>query len=178
MASKLKTPTLALAGLSMCLCLAMIGTGGRSLHVFYSEQSTNAWLLPIWRGHFDIRELQTLIGTAAVIFVLNAILAVALLVPSVCTYHLMWLVDMTNEILQLPANGMVVASALLSTLVGIVSIVYPTVLTYHAPHRDTLKTYTCRWSDFHEVLRGYGPPKKFDVLCAETVSTSLLLPSS
>ena len=52
--------------------------------IFNKNQSTNAWYLPIWPAHFDMRELQTLIGTAAAICVLNAILAVALLVPSVC----------------------------------------------------------------------------------------------
>lgn len=83
MASRLKAPTLGLAGLSMCLCLAIIGTGGKSLHVFNDQQSSNYWLLPIWPGHFDMRELQTLIGTSAAIFVLNALLAVAMLVPSV-----------------------------------------------------------------------------------------------
>lgn len=83
MASRLRTPTLGLAALSMCLCLGIIGTAGRSIHVFNHQQSTNVWLLPIWPNHFDIRELQTLIGTAAAIFLLNAILAVALVVPSV-----------------------------------------------------------------------------------------------
>ena len=83
MASRLRTPTLGLAGLSMCLCLGIIGTAGRSIHVFYSQQSRNEWLLPIWPNHFDIRELQTLIGTAGAIFVLNSILVVALVVPSV-----------------------------------------------------------------------------------------------
>lgn len=83
MASRLRTPTLGLAGLSMCLCLAIIGTGGRSLNVFNNEQSNNVWLLPIWPAHFDTRELHAIIGTTAAIFVLNAILAVALLVHSV-----------------------------------------------------------------------------------------------
>jgi hypothetical protein len=91
MALRLRTPTLGLAGLSMCLCLAIIGTGGKSLHVFNSQQSTNDWLLPIWPNHFDMRELHALIGTTAAIFVLNAILAVALLVPSVCISSVKWI---------------------------------------------------------------------------------------
>ncbi len=80
--------------------------------------------------------------------------------------------DGTNTFEQLPANGLVVVSALLSTLVGIVSIAFPTVIDSRAPHKDTLKTYTCRWADYHEVLRGYGPPKEFDTLCAKTVCPS------
>lgn len=67
----------------MCLCLAIIGTGGSGLNIFNNQQSTNAWLLPIWPAHFDMRELKALIGTAAAICVLNAVVAVALLVPSV-----------------------------------------------------------------------------------------------
>ena len=61
----------------------MIGTAGRSLNVFYNERKTNDWLLPLWPNHFDHRELKMVIGTSAAIFVLNAILAVSLLITAV-----------------------------------------------------------------------------------------------
>lgn len=85
MAPSLRTPTLALALLSMCLSIGIIGTAGRSYHVFTSAASKgdNPWFLPAWPNHFDMRELQALIGTSAAIFVLNAVLVVALFVASV-----------------------------------------------------------------------------------------------
>lgn len=83
MAPSLRTPTLALAALSMCLSLGIIGTAGRSYYVFTSDQSSNPWFLPSWPNHFDLRELQALMGTSAAIFALNAVLVVALYVASV-----------------------------------------------------------------------------------------------
>lgn len=87
MASRLRVPTLAIAALSMALCLATIGTAGRSLYVYNHHHMTNPWLLPLWPHHFDRRELPMLIGTAGATFVLNATLAVALLLSSVRTLH-------------------------------------------------------------------------------------------
>jgi hypothetical protein len=83
MSFNLRTPTLALTGLSMCLCLAIIGTAGRSLHVYHNQHSTNPWLLPVWPNHFDTRELQMLIGTSAGVVVCNAVLVLGLLVKKV-----------------------------------------------------------------------------------------------
>lgn len=83
MASRLRTPTLGLVALSMALSLAMVGTAGRGLHVYFSQHKSNPWLLPLWPNHFDSRELQMLIGSSATVFVLNAILAAALLISAV-----------------------------------------------------------------------------------------------
>ena len=177
MASRLRTPTLGLAGLSMCLCLAIIGTGGRSLHVYYDQRTKNEWLLPLWPNHFDMRELQTLIGTAGAIFVLNAVLAVALLVNNVCilpprsSLHLVRVPSLIQAI-QLPTNGLVLGSSLLSTIVGVISIAFPTWVNWRAPTTDTMRTWTCRWSNYPEILVGYGPPKEFNTMCSETVSPS------
>ncbi len=82
-AQALRTPTLGLTVLSLCLSIAIIGTAGRSLHVYYSEHSTNLWLLPVWPDHFDLRELQMLVGCAAAIVACNAVLGVSLVVAAV-----------------------------------------------------------------------------------------------
>ncbi len=87
MASNLRTPTLGLTALSMCLCLAIIGTAGRSLHVYYDQHNVNPWLLPLWPNHFDIRELQMLVAVAAVIVVCNAVLGAGLMVKQVYSYQ-------------------------------------------------------------------------------------------
>lgn len=87
MAYSLRTPTLCLALLSLSLSIAIIGTAGRSLHVF-SANGENPWFIPSWRNHFDLRELQTLIGTSAAIVVLNAAVVVALFVSVVSTIPL------------------------------------------------------------------------------------------
>ena len=85
MSSNLRKVALGLTALSMCLSLAMLGTAGRSLHVYFSQKNTNDWFLPLWPSHFDTRELEMLVGTSAAVFVLNTVLAVALLVPAVCS---------------------------------------------------------------------------------------------
>ena len=73
MAPSLRTPTLTLSLLSICLSIAIIGTAGRSYYVFTTNHSSNPWFLPSWPDHFDLRELQTLMGTSAAVVVLNAV---------------------------------------------------------------------------------------------------------
>lgn len=79
----MRMPTFALAALSICLSLAVIGCAGRSINVFNVQQKSNAWLLPVWPNHFDTRELQALIATSAAIVVLNGLLVAGLLVSAV-----------------------------------------------------------------------------------------------
>ncbi|KAK5733354.1 hypothetical protein LTR17_009726 [Elasticomyces elasticus] len=146
--AKLRTPTLAFAGLSICLNLAIIGCAGRTLSFYNTEQRINAWLLPIWPNHFDTRELHALVGTATAIVVLDAVLVAALFVRA------------------LPANIIVLAASLLSTICSLVAVIFPTLLNQHAPTRDTLQTWTCRWSNTSIDL-GRGP-SGFNALCQET----------
>ncbi|KAK0285047.1 hypothetical protein LTR35_005247 [Friedmanniomyces endolithicus] len=151
---KLRTPTLAFATLSIGLNLAIIGCAAHTLHVFNAEQSSNVWLLPLWPNHFDTRELHALLGTATAIVVLNAVLILPLFVRA------------------LPAPTFIaLASALLSTVCSLIAVVFPALLNTHAPRRDTLQTWTCRWSstafDSGAGRAGSGPTG-FGTLCHET----------
>lgn len=87
MASKLRLPTLGFAALSFCLSIAIIGCAGRALDVFDREHKSNVWFLPIWRDHFDISELQALVGTSTAVVVLNGLLAASLFVTAVSSTH-------------------------------------------------------------------------------------------
>lgn len=69
---------------------------------------------------------------------------------------------------QLPANGIVLVSSLLSTLVAIVSVALPATLNDRAPGTDTLKTWTCRWSHTY-ITVGSPAPIAFQDLCVNTV---------
>lgn len=89
MASQLRLPTLLLAALSIGLNLAIIGTAGRTLNVFNTNRTENVYFLPIWNSHFNMRGLHGLIGTSAVIVVLNVVLAIALFISAVCSSY-MW----------------------------------------------------------------------------------------
>ncbi|KAK4545361.1 hypothetical protein LTR36_003541 [Oleoguttula mirabilis] len=149
MAARLRMPTLAFAALSICLSIATIGCAGRTINVFNTQQRSNAWLLPVWPNHFDTRELQALIGTSVAILVLNGILVAALLVSA------------------LPANIIVLTSALLSTICALVALIFPTILNQHAPTTDTLQTWTCRWNSA-SISQGQGPPSQFGTICQES----------
>ena len=83
MVSRLRLPTVAVAFLSICLSVAVIGCAGRTIHVFNNEQKSNEWLLPIWPEHFDTRELRLLVGTSAATIVLNSILVLTLFIAAV-----------------------------------------------------------------------------------------------
>ncbi|KAK0775640.1 hypothetical protein LTR38_015779 [Friedmanniomyces endolithicus] len=165
-APNLRTPTLAFAALSICLNLAIIGCAAHTLSVFNTEQSSNVWLLPLWPNHFDTRELHALLGTAAAIAVLNAVLILPL---AACESNTDTQVAGGKK---LPApNFIALASALLSTVCSLIAVVFPALLNTHAPRRDTLQTWTCRWSstafDSGDGRAGSGPTG-FGTLCHET----------
>ncbi|RMY68822.1 hypothetical protein D0863_06869 [Hortaea werneckii] len=147
-------PILASAALSICLSLAIIGCAGRSLSIFDSQQASNAWLLPIWPNHFDTRELHALIGTSAAVLVLNLVLIAALFIP------------------KLPTALLLFISSSLSTICALVAIAFPATLNAHAPRRDTLRSWTCRWSNTL-ITQGSGPPAQFETICRETVRITL-----
>ncbi|TKA24525.1 hypothetical protein B0A50_06682 [Salinomyces thailandicus] len=147
MAAKLRLPTLALAALSICLSLAIIGCAGRALNIFDVQHSSNVWLLPLWPNHFDTRELQTLLGTSAAILVLNSINIAAIFITT------------------LPANLVILTTTLLSTISALTAITFPAVLNSHAPRRDTLQSWTCRWTHHSSTSNA---PAQFTTICQET----------
>ncbi|RMY82944.1 hypothetical protein D0862_11850 [Hortaea werneckii] len=153
MAQALRMPILASAALSICLSLAIIGCAGRSLSIFDDQQASNAWLLPIWPNHFDTREMHALIGTSAAVMILNFIPIATLFIQS------------------LPTTLLLLASSSLSAICALVAIAFPATLNAHAPRRDTLRSWTCRWSN-SLVTQGQGPPAQFDTICKETVCTT------
>lgn len=76
----LPTTLLALLPLSLLLTLSALATASRTLALFNTQQPHNPWLLPLWRGHFDLRSLHLVVAASAAILVLDgAALAVLLL---------------------------------------------------------------------------------------------------
>ncbi|KAL9534338.1 hypothetical protein SMMN14_02810 [Sphaerulina musiva] len=131
--------------LSITLNLAILGTSSRTLHIYQTSQTSNVYFLPIWNSHFDMRGLQTLVGTSVGIVVLNGIFAV-------------------GAVLQLPTNTILLASSLSSTLLSIIALALQATLNHQSPQRDTLQTWTCMWKN----VQGEGVPQSFDTLCHET----------
>lgn len=78
-----RLPELALAIISLGLSIAVLICAGHTLSIYNNGQSTNAWLLPLWPNHFDTRDLQLLIGTSAVISVLNVVLIISAFISRV-----------------------------------------------------------------------------------------------
>ncbi|CAK3802396.1 hypothetical protein MYCFIDRAFT_210300 [Lecanosticta acicola] len=147
MTSRLRLPTLLLTSLSIGLNLAILGTAARSLHVYNSQRTTNVYFLPVWSGHFDTRELSALIGTSAVIFLLNAVVLVSLFVTA------------------LPANALILLSTTLSTLLSLIALIFSSVLnTRHPADRATLQSWTCTWHS----IPNQNVPRQYDTLCHET----------
>jgi len=59
--------------LSTILSLIVIGCAGDVLRVYRAERGSEAWWLPIWPAHFDSRGVETLIGMAVGVVLLNAV---------------------------------------------------------------------------------------------------------
>jgi hypothetical protein len=84
-ASQLHLPLLALLALALIISIATLACAATTLNLFESQQSTNPWLLPVWRSHFDLRGLKLVVGTSAAIalFDLVAMLVVVLVAVQV-----------------------------------------------------------------------------------------------
>ncbi|WPH03348.1 Hypothetical protein R9X50_00622600 [Acrodontium crateriforme] len=147
MVSRLRWPTVAIALLSIILSIAVVGCAGRTIHIFNTQQKTNQWLLPVWRNHFDTRELSLLVGTSATTIVLNLILVVALFIAAA------------------PANIIVVLASFLGTICSATALIFTAVLNHRSPMTDTIQTWTCRWTT---SLSRDGAPDNFNTLCNET----------
>lgn len=165
--------------LSITLNLAILGTSSRTLHIYQTSQTSNVYFLPIWNSHFDMRGLQTLVGTSVGIVVLNGIFAV---VGGVCgngngggrgMVCLFLLHQSQSKVLtqlqHVPTNTILLASSLSSTLLSIIALALQATLNHQSPQRDTLQTWTCMWKN----VQGEGVPQSFDTLCHETVSSIL-----
>lgn len=76
---------------------------------------------------------------------------------------------MLLTLLQLPANILVLLSAALSTGCSLLAIILPAVVNQKAPTRDTLQTWTCRWSSMDLISQGRNSPEAFGTICHETV---------
>ncbi|EME85685.1 uncharacterized protein MYCFIDRAFT_210300 [Pseudocercospora fijiensis CIRAD86] len=145
MASRLRIPTLAVAALSLALNIAIIACAGRSLNIYLTQRYDNVYFLPVWASHFDMRGLPALLGTSAVIVLLNALLVAAIFIAA------------------LPANLLVFATSLLSTILAIIAIAFSASLN-NGSESDTLQTWTCMWRD----VANENVPRQFDTLCHET----------
>lgn len=81
--SQLQLPLIALFLLALTLSAATLACASKSLSLFNNQQSINPWLLPLWRGHFDLRGLKLVVGTSAAIVLCDLVAAVAVLLPVV-----------------------------------------------------------------------------------------------
>lgn len=80
----LRLVSLALALLSVCLSIAIIGTAADAYSIYKSQvRALNPWWLPLWPGHFDTRGTKSLIGAAAGVVLLNGSFIALCLVPKV-----------------------------------------------------------------------------------------------
>ncbi|KAM0713709.1 hypothetical protein Q7P37_010671 [Cladosporium fusiforme] len=135
---------LALLPLALIFSTITLAFAARTLALFNAQQSTNPWLLPVWRGHFDLRGLRLVVGTSAVIVLLDGVAALVLLLRSIGHQQAYY-----PPLLALPAA------------------VLPLVLNARAPAKDTLQSWTCGW-----VSRGVGQhdglPGDFGTVCGES----------
>lgn len=78
----LPLPLIALLALSLIFTTTTLAFASRTLSLFNSQQPLNPWLLPLWRGHFDLRGLKLVVGTSAAIVLLDTIAVIVVLLQS------------------------------------------------------------------------------------------------
>lgn len=62
---------LLLLTLSACLALPALAVSAYILHVYRTQHASNPWWLPVWRAHFDISGLLSVISASCLIFALD-----------------------------------------------------------------------------------------------------------
>lgn len=82
-----RLPALGLAALSLALNTALLACAAHTLHVWHAQHHSNAYFLPVWPAHFDVRALGALSGSSAAVMLLNGVVIGALSVAAVriCT---------------------------------------------------------------------------------------------
>lgn len=76
--SQLHLPLLALLVFALILSIATLACAATTLNLFNSQQSTNPWLLPLWRSHFDLRGLKLVVGTSVAIALFDSVAIVVM----------------------------------------------------------------------------------------------------
>jgi hypothetical protein len=84
--SQLHLPLLALFALALIISIATLACAATTLNLFESQQSTNPWLLPVWRSHFDLRGLKLVVGTSAAIAFFDLVAMVVVVLVAIQVY--------------------------------------------------------------------------------------------
>jgi hypothetical protein len=80
----LRLVSVALAILSVCLSIAIIGTAADAYSTYKSQaMAGNPWWLPLWPGYFNTRGTKSQIGAAVGVLLFNGSFVVLCLVPKV-----------------------------------------------------------------------------------------------
>lgn len=74
-----------LAALSFAFAVTILGTAAHTMSVYNIQSGVNPWWIPLWAEHFDVRGTRSLIGSAAVVLILNLFFCVVNFVPRVCS---------------------------------------------------------------------------------------------
>jgi hypothetical protein len=83
----IRLATLAIAALSICFAIAIIGTTADAYNTFKDEiLAGNPWWLPLWPGHFEVRATKSMIGAAVGVVLLNGSFLLLCLIPKVCLH--------------------------------------------------------------------------------------------
>ncbi|KAF2120091.1 hypothetical protein BDV96DRAFT_486061 [Lophiotrema nucula] len=149
-------------GLSFALAVATLGTAAHTLDVFNKQQSSNPWWLPLWPQHFDVRGTKAIIGSATTSLVLSLVFLVFALVP---TFRL----KEKHTLRALVALG----TALPSSLVALVTVIYVHILNNDAPELDTIQTWTCKYKNSQPLQQDIVLPSNmgngnFKSLCTQS----------
>ncbi|PNS15170.1 hypothetical protein CAC42_8171 [Sphaceloma murrayae] len=136
------------AALAICLSAGVLGCAGNILHTYNAQKTGNPWWLPLWPQHFDDRGLKALIGGGTSVIVLDAIC-----MASLFKTH-KWQKDA------------IFVSAFLAAIAAGVAVIYPAVLNQQSPMRDTMQSWTCKWSSTTDSVSA-GVPSNFPSLCMQ-----------
>jgi len=146
------------AVITAVMAVAVVGTAGHVFNVFTTQRANdNPWWLPLWPDHFDTTSTKTAIGTGAAIALMNLVLVVLMSIPKLDSLK-------SNSLL---ATGI----SLPSILLAVASMVVSNLMDEKSSNTDTIRTWTCRFSNNPSQTMGLPSSvtnDNFDTLCKES----------
>lgn len=131
----LRLASLALAVLSVCLSIAVIGTAADAYSTYISQaEAGNPWWLPLWPGYFDTRGTKSQIGASVGVIILNGSFVLICLVPKL---------NFLPQSFRAMLIAVMISTA--SSLITLASVAYSAILNRSGRSRDTIQTWTCRF---------------------------------
>ena len=154
---------------------AVVGCEAHASHRYHATHLNDQWWLPLWPQYFDMRPTTGLMVGGVLIAATSLVYLLVSPVPSVCLLSHLVVNDSHSPSPSQPhsriltSNVIFTSSAFIGIVAAIFAVVYDAQITRNIGHnRDTLQSWTCKWSEGTAQQGLAFSPVDFKRLCVES----------